>query len=130
MFNGGTRKRMLAAAVGSHNHGIISGIRHHEAAHRPSSTARLHEQSHVHQKPNTPPCTGLPHSAAAAAAAVAVAGRATLAAARAACAAACVAQASSSSNGKGDSPEDEYDGLHEISHRSQRNKVRPLYSYI
>ena len=130
MFNGGTRKRMLAAAVGSHNHGIIGGIRDHEAAHRPSNTARLHEQSHAHQKPNTPTCTGLPPSAAAAAAAVAVAGRATLAAARAACAAACVAQASSSSNGKVDSPEDEYAGLHEISHRSQRNKVRPFYSFL
>ena len=118
MFNGGTRKRMLAAAIGN-NHQELNT----DSSRHPNNRPKVHEHASMQQEPNTPPCPGMPHSAAAAAAAAAVAGRATLAAARAACAAACVVQASASSSGKDGSIEKGYAGLYEVPNRSQRNKV-------
>ena len=116
MFNGGTRKRMLAAAIGSNSSArrFEEGI---EGSHNANHRSRLHEQSSMTQKSNNSTSPGMPHNAAAAA-------RATLAAARAACAAACVVQASASSSGKEGSIDEGYGGINEIPEREQLNKVR------
>ena len=115
MFNGGTRKRMLAVAIGSNSSSL--GM---ESSHHSSSRSKLHDQSSMSQNTNNLSRPGMPHNAAAAAS---VAGRATLAAARAACAAACVVQASASSSGKEMSVEEAYGGIDEFSDHAPNNKV-------
>ena len=118
MFNGGTRKRMLAAAIGSNSSSMsIENSQH--SNHR----SKLLEQSSMTQKSNDSGCQGMPHNAAAAA-------RATLAAARAACAAACVVQASASSSRKEGSIDEGYVGINEIHEREQLNKVGILLRTI
>ena len=118
MFNGGTRKRMLAAAIGSNSSSL--GM---ESTHHSNSRSKLLDQSSISQNANNSSRPGMPHNAAAAAAAAAVAGRATLAAARAACAAACVVQASASSSGKEMSVDEGYGGIDEFSDHAPNNKV-------
>ena len=118
MFNGGTRKRMLAAAIGGCS---TTGLSVEGSRQTNNQRSKILEQSSLRPKPNTSP--SMPHNTAAAAAVAAVAGRATLAAARAACAAACVAQASSSSSGIDGSDSERYGGIYEGAHREQRNKV-------
>ena len=119
MFNGGTRKRMLAAAIGNSHQRVNTENSHPHHNNR----TKYHDPPPMQQETNTPPCPSLPHNAVAAAAAAAVAGRATLAAARAACAAASVVQASATSTGKEGTAEKGYGELYEVSNHSQRNKV-------
>ena len=111
MFNGGTRKRMLAAAIGSN-----SSTMNIENSHHSNHRSKLLEQSSMTQKSNNSGCPGMPHNAAAAA-------RATLAAARAACAAACAVQASAPSSGKEGTIDEGYGGINEVPEREQLNKV-------
>ena len=118
MFNGGTRKRMLAAAIGSN-----SSSKSIENYHRSNHRSNLLEQSSMTQKSNDSGCPGMPHNAASAT-------RATLAAARAACVAACVVQASASSSGKEVSIDEGYGGINEIPEREQLNKVGILLRTI
>ena len=121
MFNGGTRKRMLAAAIGSNNPSL--GM---ESSHHSSPRSKLLDQSPISHKTGHSSRPGMPHNAAAAAAA-AVAGRATLAAARAACAAACVVQASASSSGKEISIDEGYGGNNEFADQGPNSKVNDFF---
>ena len=115
MFNGGTRKRMLAAAIGTNSQGM--GVEGHHTNNR----SKILEQSSVSHNRDPSSCTSMKHNAAAAAAA-AVAGRASLAAARAACAAACSSRASSSPNLKDGLITEGYDGIYDV-HEHERKKV-------
>ena len=124
MFNGGTRKRMLAAAIGSNNPSL--GM---ESSHHSSPRSKLLDQSPISHKTGHSSRPGMPHNAAAAAAA-AVAGRATLAAARAACAAACVVQASASSSGKEISIDEGYGGNNEFADNEPNSKVNDFFLHI
>ena len=116
MFNGGTRKRMLAAAIGTNSQGM--GV---EGNHHTNNRSKILEQSSVSHNRDPSSCTSMKHNAAAAAAA-AVAGRASLAAARAACAAACSSRASSSPNLKDGLITEGYDEIYDV-HEHDRKKV-------
>ena len=118
MFNGGTRKRMLAAAIGSNSSSM--GI---ESSHHSNGRSKLLDQTSISQKTSTSSRSGMPHNAAAAAAAAAVAGRATLAAARAACAAACVVQASASSSEKDVCIDEGFGRIGDIADHEPKSKV-------
>ena len=116
MFNGGTRKRMLAAAIGTNSPGM--GV---EGNHHTNNRSKLLEQSLVSHNRDPSSCTSMAHNAAAAAAA-AVAGRASLAAARAACAAACSSRTSSSPNLKDRSINEGYEEIYDT-HNHEGKKV-------
>ena len=114
MFNGGTRKRMLAAAIGTNSQGM--GV---EGNHHTTNRSKLLEQSSVSHNRDPSSRTSMKHDAAAAAA---VAGRASLAAARAACAAACSSRTSSSPNLRDGSINEGYEEIYEV-HDHERKKV-------
>ena len=113
MFNGGTRKRMLAAAIGTNSQGM--GV---EGNHHTTNRSKLLEQSSVSHNRDPSSCTSMKHSAVAAA----VAGRASLAAARAACAAARSSRTSSSPNLRDGSINEGYEEIYDV-HEHERKKV-------